>query len=150
MSQHPLILLALHYAWAFIGTWYKWGGDDPSGFDCSGLVVEILQAVGLLSSKSDYGAQALYRLFPRVDKPAPGCLAFWGEGETKISHVEMVIEVFDGKVFTIGASGGGSKTLTVADAIKANAFVKLRQVLGPGRRQDLVGYTDPFHEVRNG
>lgn len=28
----------VRYAWSTLGTHYAWGGTDPSGFDCSGLV----------------------------------------------------------------------------------------------------------------
>ena len=39
---------AVDYIKRFIGRPYSWGGDDPmSGFDCSGLIHETLQAVGL-------------------------------------------------------------------------------------------------------
>jgi hypothetical protein len=127
-----------------VGTWYKWGGDDPSGFDCSGYVVECLQAAGLLNTQQDLGAQALYRKYPSVNFPQPGCLAFWGAGPNAIGHVELVVEVVDGTAYTLGAKGGGPKTLTVEDAIRQNAFIKLRPVLGPGARTDFVGYVDPF------
>ena len=39
---------AYKLAWKYIGKFYKWGGDDPSGFDCSGFVIEILKSVGIL------------------------------------------------------------------------------------------------------
>ena len=44
-----------------LGTHDIWGGDDPSGFDCSGFVIECLKAVGLLSEQEDYTADGLYR-----------------------------------------------------------------------------------------
>jgi cell wall-associated NlpC family hydrolase len=37
-------IVALEYAWTFLGTWYSWGGDDPSGIDCSGFTGEVMQA----------------------------------------------------------------------------------------------------------
>src|SRR3972149_3669813 len=55
---------AVEYLQRFIGLPYLWGGDDPmSGFDCSGLIVEILQAVGILPHGSDFTADALYEKF---------------------------------------------------------------------------------------
>lgn len=142
--RDDLVELVLRYAWAFIGTWYKWGGDDPSGFDCSGFVVECLQAGGLLDCRQDLGAQALYRKYPSANFPLPGRLAFWGAGPNAIGHVELVVAVMGDTAYTLGAKGGGSKTRTVEDAIRQNAFVKLRPVLGPGARTDFVGYNDPF------
>ena len=41
----------LQTALAYLGTPYVWGGDDPSGFDCSGFVIECLKSAGLLNLK---------------------------------------------------------------------------------------------------
>ena len=40
--------LALKIAESLLWTPYKWGGDDPSGLDCSGMMVEVLKSVGAL------------------------------------------------------------------------------------------------------
>jgi cell wall-associated NlpC family hydrolase len=115
---------ALKYAWRFVTTFYKWGGDDPSGFDCSGLCVEVLKSVGLLPRKYDTTAHGLFNKFKskEVQSLSAGCLVFWGW--PKITHVELCINTWQ----TIGASGGGSKTLTEADAIRHNAYVKVRPI----------------------
>jgi len=67
------------YSLLFVGNWYKWGGDDPSGFDCSGLVIEVLKSVGVLPRVGDWTADDLYRRFEehKVKTPEAGCLAFW-------------------------------------------------------------------------
>lgn len=145
--KHALADLACTYAQHFLGTPYRWGGDDPSGLDCSGLVVELLQAVGLMARGTDATADMLYRKFPVVaaGDVAPGCLVYFGKPE-RVTHVELVFAAIEGRVFTIGASGGGSKTLTAQDAWSQNAYVKIRPVGGPGSRTDLVGWNDPFVE----
>jgi len=116
--------LAVEYAWHWIGTPYVWGGDDFSGYDCSGLVVEILQGVGRLAHGRDYSADALLAIFRpnAVAQPYAGCLKFWLDPSGRAVHVELVID----EGHTIGASGGGSLTTTPAEAVKQNAFVKLR------------------------
>ena len=44
MSQKAV----LDYAYSFLGTPYRWGGDDPlTGIDCSGLALEVLKAAGI-------------------------------------------------------------------------------------------------------
>jgi len=130
-----LKILALSYALKFTGTYYSWGGDDPSGFDCSGFVVEILKSIGKIGRGSDYTANGLYNLFPKTDKPDSGVLAFWyNKSKTKIVHVEICLN----KHQTIGASGGTSRTVTKEDAIRDNAFIKIRPI-----RENAV-FADPF------
>lgn len=130
---------AVEYLQRFIGLPYVWEGDDPlAGFDCSGLIVEVLQAVGIIPNKSDYTAAALYERFisGAIERGYAGCLVFWYSGD-KIVHVEMMVDDFH----TVGASGGGSKTETIADAIEHNAFIKQRPL---SYRGDKFLIIDPF------
>lgn len=139
--------VALKIAWAFLGRPYVWGGDDPmAGFDCSGFVIEILKSVGLFPRRADTTAHGLFQMFsgPRGGKTVPcdpyaGCLVFWhAEGSDRIRHVEMMIN----ENLSIGASGGGSRTRSRKDAIRENAYIKVRPVdfLDP----ELYGFVDPF------
>lgn len=132
--------LALDYAWRFVGTFYSWGGDDPSGFDCSGFMVEVLKSVGKLPRRGDWTAAGLYERFESlsVTDPTEGCLVFWHSGD-KIVHVEMCVD----SARALGASGGGSGTVTKEDAIKHNAFIKMRPF---GSRPNVYGFVDPFKE----
>lgn len=129
---------ALGYLDSFLGVFYRWGGDDPSGWDCSGLMVEVLQGVGVLPRTGDWTAEMLRKRFAPAAVPMAGCLAFRMSGD-KAVHVGMVWDVTDdGAVLVIEAGGGDSTTKTEADAIKANAFVKLRPVWAG------AVYADPF------
>gem|GEM_PF-1289547 len=103
---------------------YLWGGDDPmAGFDCSGLVLEVLQSIGKIKHRVDMNAHSLYLTFmdKQVSKGYAGCLMFWFKG-TKAAHVEMMIN----DRFVIGSSGGSSGTLNRQQAIEQNAFIKMR------------------------
>lgn len=136
--------LAMKIAFAYLGTWYKWGGDDPSGFDCSGFMMEILQSIGLVGRKEDMTAAGLWERFKRcrVSQPHTGVLVFWTNKDGKIIHVEMAIST----VHSIGASGGNGRTITAADAIRKNAFIKIRPI---DSRQRIKGYVDPFALVEH-
>lgn len=134
--------IAVKYAWTFLGSLYRWGGDDPSGWDCSGLVQEILASVGL-DPKGDQTAQMLYEHFKdnAIDistfDPYDGCVVFYGSSLDKITHVGFAI----GNGLMIEAGGGGSRTKTEQDAINQNAFVRIRPV---NNRRDLLIACDPF------
>ena len=129
-----LIEIALRVAWSYVGTPYRWGGDDFSGVDCSGLCIEILKSVGILPRKYDTTAKGLFKMFAakQTNNPSAGCLVFWGN---PIYHVEFCID----EQHTIGASGGGSKTLTKEDAIRDNAYVKVRPI-----RKGYTKIVNPF------
>ena len=130
---------AVVYLQKWIGHFYLWGGDDPSGFDCSGLIVEVLKSVGLIRPTTDMTANELYQLFTRglwQPDPGSGKLVFWFRAGKAI-HVEMMID----KDHTVGASGGGSATKTIADAVKHNAFVKMRPLFYRGSNYKIC---DPF------
>lgn len=131
--------IAEKVAWHYLGTWYKWGGDDVSGFDCSGFICEILQSVGKIGRKEDLTAGGLFVRFKlaKVGKPELGCLVFYGSDEQHITHIEFCLD----EKRSIGASGGGSKTLTIEDAILQNAFIKIRPIQS---RNGIVGFVNPF------
>jgi cell wall-associated NlpC family hydrolase len=133
--------VALKVAWGFLGTPYLWGGDDPmAGFDCSGYCIEILKSTGILPRRGDWTAQMLWERFEtkEVTKPYTGCLVFWNnQAKDRIIHVEFAIN----DTLCIGASGGGSKTVTVKEAIDQNAYIKVR----PWKtRRYVKGFIDPF------
>lgn len=139
ITKDQRLAVAVEVARSFHGTPYIWGGDDPSGFDCSGLIVEILQSVNLLRHGTDFTADGIYKIFGdcKVPEPYQGCLAcYHNKAKTRIGHIEFCIN----RELTIGASGGGSKTTTLGKAIKDNAFVKYRPIY---RRLNVV-FVDPF------
>ena len=67
--------LVQRIAMSYLGTFYTWGGDDPSGFDCSGLVIECLKSIGVLPRSGDWTANTLSKKFVSVIEPKPGDLA---------------------------------------------------------------------------
>lgn len=132
------------YALSFVGTPYRWGGDDPmSGFDCSGLTQEILAAAGE-DPVGDQTAHTLYLHFKRygiiraIDAdPEAGDLAFYGTN-FRITHVGFCIDSY----CMVEAGGGGRRTRTEKDAETQNAYVRLRPIR---RRSDLVAILSPHY-----
>jgi len=126
---------------SYLGTFYKWGGDDPSGFDCSGLVIECLKSIGVLPRRGDWTAHDLWQKFNKVRPANPyiGDLVFWhsSKDNQKIIHVEICVN----DELSIGASGGGSFVKNEKDAIKYNAFIKVRPF---DSRSNLRGFANPY------
>lgn len=135
-----LVGIAMKVAWGFLGLPYRWGGDDPlQGFDCSGFVIEILKSVGVLPRVGDWTAHGLWERYKNnvVERPKEGDLVFWNRSDSRVIHVEMCIDQF----FSIGASSGGATTITIEDAIKKNAYIKVRPFRS---RPSIAGFLDPF------
>ena len=133
---------ALDYISSFIGVPYKWGGDDYSAMDCSGLVVEYLKCLGVIGELDDYNAQGIWDLLirKRVIIPQKGDLVFFYKEHNpvlKITHVEILLN----EEFSIGAMGGGPLTINEDKAIKQNAFIKVRRFK---HKKNIMGYINPL------
>ncbi|MBK7143430.1 MAG: C40 family peptidase [bacterium] len=134
LSRKHLLTTAL----AYIGTPYRWGGDDPSGFDCSGFVLECLKSAGLIGEKDDFTANQLLARYSasQIESARPGALQFLCDKTRCAYHVVICLD----EHFQIGASGGDSRTLSTPDAWRQNAYIKIRPI-----SQKLKSvYVDPF------
>lgn len=140
MRNLKLAQIAVDYLKNFIGLPYKWAGDDPmEGFDCSGLCIEMLKAVGLINDKMDMSAKGLqihYKNFS-VDYPLTGCLVFFGRD--KPTHVGVCLT----DRLMIESGGGDRNVVNMNDASRKNAYIRIRPI---NRRKDILGYVDPFME----
>ena len=141
MTREDARQMAIQIAWSHLGKPYLWGGDDPiAGMDCSGAVQEWAYSVGALAATVDRTAHGLWLHYQGVVRPAPdtGYLVFWwNRDRTRIRHIELCLN----DALSIGASGGGSRTRTRADAVRDNAYIKIRPIQGRGV---IAGYVDPF------
>lgn len=129
------------YAISFIGKPYYWGGDDPmQGFDCSGLVIELLKSCGMLPRRFDATSQGLYNRFRSKSELRRHCqfgaLCFYGRDKRRITHIAFGLD--DKRILEAG--GGNSRTKSEDIAIDQNAFVRVRPVAS---RSDLVAILMP-------
>lgn len=112
------------YAMSFLNTPYRWGGDDPmTGFDCSGFVQELLASVGI-DPPRDQTAQALHDHFILDGyswRRETGALIFYGKNG-RVNHVAFALT----ENLVIEAAGGGSRTRTLKDAVRDNAWIRIR------------------------
>lgn len=130
------------YAMKLVGLPYRWGGDDTiEGFDCSGLVIELLKTTGVLPGGFDDTAEGL-RSHPKIKKiatPIFGALVFFGN--KKATHVGFCLN----NHLMIEAGGGGSKTNNIDDAARQNAYVRVRPIKN---RNDILGYGWPEYPFK--
>lgn len=120
----------------FLNLPYDWGSENPIpgtkafGYDCSGLVNELLLSVGAHPEPNHrFTAQGLFDYFSLPPNhvsqdPQLGALVFYGGDSKTIKHVAMCLN----RRRMIEASGGGSAVTSPEAASEAHAFVKIRPI----------------------
>ena len=136
-------LRALEAARSRIGDPYVWGGQEPGGFDCSGLVLWAYeQALGVLrlrrwdgkivSDATMHEIWTAYSLRLSPKEVGPGDIVFIGaEGSPIASHGGLVEGVRGGEVAFVNASSYWQQV--VSDVWPLDGVKREQRVLGFGR-----------------
>lgn len=144
---------AVEIALQQVGTPYIWAGRGDyavrdgknvpinalgcdRGFDCSGLVTWATWKAGGPDLRGWWNANELWKALPDLDDDAGEeddwfALAFYG-ARGVATHVAIKL----GRGLVLEAATGDSSTLTLTDAMKKGAFVRV----GFEKRADLLGY----------
>lgn len=105
---------------------YKWGGSNYlEGFDCSGLVMEVLKSIGVMAHGNDVNSQGLYNwvtVSGKKDTMGEGALCFYGKSLKQISHVAIMLD----DRLMLEAGGGDSSITNLEIAKKEGAVVRVR------------------------
>lgn len=95
----------------FLGTNYKYGGEKPSGFDCSGFTSHVFSnALGIKISRTSEGQAKEGQLKPLNELKA-GDLVFFGENKGEISHVAIVVRNSTKNLVVIHSTSSGGVML---------------------------------------
>ena len=79
-------VLALEAARSMLGVPYRYGGVDPSGFDCSGLMQYAFNQAGVKLPRTSRDIFRISQLISPEDLQ-PGDLVFFAISSNKVSHV---------------------------------------------------------------
>lgn len=100
---HPDRKRVVSAALSQLGTPYRYGGDSPRGFDCSGLVQYAHQSARIQVPRQASSQAAAARRVARHDL-RPGDLLFFRINDDKPSHVSIYLG--DGRFVHAPSSGG--------------------------------------------
>ena len=95
--------VAADHALAMIGAPYRYGGLDPAGFDCSGLVHYSFRKIGI-SLPRDTRSLRKVGMEIEMDDLAKGDLVFFDQEGKKSSHVGIYLG--DGRFVHAPSTGG--------------------------------------------
>lgn len=86
----------------YLGVPYRYGGNSPDGFDCSGYTGYVYKKLGLKLARS---ASDQYKQLRPVRVPSPGDLVFFKTSGARVSHVG----IYAGNYRFIHAPSSGKK-----------------------------------------
>ena len=108
----------------FLGTPYVFGGDTPSGFDCSAYVQHVFAMVGISLPRT---ADAQYDVGkPAVGGPRAGDLVFFQTYTEGVSHVGIYLG--DGK-FVHASSSHGVMVSNLSDSYWAARYLGAKRLI---------------------
>ncbi len=118
----------LRGAMALLGTPYRWGGEGPDGFDCSGLVNYVFKSalgIELPRVSREMARKDDAELIKDRGKLAEGDLVFFGR-KGRVNHVG--IYVGDGRFLHAPSRGKDVRVDTLTSGYWGDSFMQARRV----------------------
>jgi cell wall-associated NlpC family hydrolase len=124
----PLALDVIGTALTFLGTPYRNGGSDPSGFDCSGFVQYVYGRNGIALPRS-VGRQFGAGRDVAGERLRAGDLLFFATTGAGATHVGVALG--DGRFVHAPSSRGTVRVESLGGAYWATKIVGVRRVIEP-------------------
>ncbi|HKB82539.1 MAG TPA: C40 family peptidase [Burkholderiales bacterium] len=124
-ASNEVAAKAIVYAKEMLGKPYKYAGDTPAGFDCSGLVKYSYGRAGI-SMPRDTQAQHRMAVLVPIRSLREGDLLFFDQEGKKKSHVGMYLG--GGRFIHAPSSGGKVRTDSLNAEFWKKHFVEARRV----------------------
>ena len=119
-ATSPIGERAVAIAERYLGVPYVWAGADPTGFDCSGLVMFVYRQLGIALPHFS-GSQWYSGLRVPLDDLRAGDLVFFDMGPNGPGHVGLYIG--DGRFIEAPHSGAVVQISTLFDPSRALSYV---------------------------
>ncbi|HEV8644926.1 MAG TPA: C40 family peptidase [Burkholderiales bacterium] len=116
---------AVAFAREMIGKPYRYAGDTPAGFDCSGLVRYSYGRAGISMPRATQPQRNATKLIS-VRSLRPGDLLFFDQEGKKASHVGIYLG--DGRFVHAPSTGGRVRTDSLGADYWKKHFVEARRV----------------------
>lgn len=116
---------AVAFAREMIGKPYRYAGDTPAGFDCSGLVRYSYSRAGIGMPRATPAQRKSTKLIS-VRSLRPGDLLFFDQEGKKASHVGIYLG--DGRFVHAPSTGGRVRTDSLGAEYWKKHFVEARRV----------------------
>jgi cell wall-associated NlpC family hydrolase len=124
-ASNETALKAVAHAREMIGKPYRYGGDTPAGFDCSGLVRYSYSRAGISLPRATGAQRSLATPIP-VRNLRAGDLVFFDQEGKKASHVGLYLG--DGRFVHAPSSGGRVRTDSLSADYWKKHFVDARRI----------------------
>ncbi len=132
VTNNQAVQSMLEYSFNYVGTPYKWGGNNlEKGIDCSGFVQQLFGKIGVDLPRVASDQALVGQAITRLEDLQPGDrLYFWENKRNKIGHTGIFLGFFkDGGAYFIHSSSG-RKGVATDDLRKGN----WRKILVAARR----------------
>lgn len=117
--------MAAALAKGFIGVPYLWGGDSPSGFDCSGLVQYVYRELGIDLPRTSQEQATVGIPVASLADAQPGDLVFFpGVDGTPMKPGHVGIYIGDGEMVDAPYSGSTVQVQPVGDPVEIRRVIQ--------------------------